>query len=245
MATDVILVLITLATTVVGTIFNPKPRIKACIITLAVALGTATLVKAYQDSEDRNFIRTALAAQLASSKPTPEFDRALEKSLEEVSTMHGLHASGNEERDEDGTVYFFSKAESNARSGAITLDLEDKGTAFVQYVATHRLNAFVERAMFKVSDLKNEDQTQKLLNSMVILGIFVMKSKLAWANGDPNLSTSIGTDPISIRITLSKGSNKATVTLNKEFIDAVAGLPPVDRDWKVYQEFERQVTKQI
>ena len=106
MLTDTILVLITLATAMVGTILNPKPWVKSLLIGLACAAGSATLFKAYEDNSDKDFTKAALAAQLAGSEPTPVFQHAVDQSLGRVAKKHALEQDGSVEKDR-GTLYFF------------------------------------------------------------------------------------------------------------------------------------------
>jgi hypothetical protein len=77
MFTDTILVLIALASAIVGTITNPKPWAKVCIIALACVTGMAMLFKAYDDNSDKEFVRASLVAQLSATKPTRAFAHVL------------------------------------------------------------------------------------------------------------------------------------------------------------------------
>jgi len=80
MATDTILVLITLATAIVGTILNPKHWIKVLIIALACAAAAGTLVKAYEDNSDKDFMKAALAAPTSNFATYPSFQHVLQTS---------------------------------------------------------------------------------------------------------------------------------------------------------------------
>jgi hypothetical protein len=70
MLTTTILVLVTLAAAIVGTILNPSRWVKALVIALAVASAVATIAVKYDDFREQQFDRGALAALLASSSPS-------------------------------------------------------------------------------------------------------------------------------------------------------------------------------
>jgi hypothetical protein len=88
------------------------------------------LVKAYEDNSDKDFMKAALAAQLATSRPTPSFQHVLQQSL---AQKHGLEQDGSASKDQ-GTLYFFDKAQSDkaqsdARVAAISLSADETGDA--------------------------------------------------------------------------------------------------------------------
>jgi hypothetical protein len=64
MAVDVILVLITLVTAVIGTLSNPPRWVKVAIITLAASASCASIIKSYLDERDKDFVKTALINSL-------------------------------------------------------------------------------------------------------------------------------------------------------------------------------------
>jgi hypothetical protein len=238
MLTDLILVSITLASTIVGTLLNPKPSVKLGIILLACAATAATLFKAYDDHLDKEFIKTALAAQLATATPTAEFKRALGQSLDRVAKKHGLEGNGSIEKDE-GTLYFFSQPQSGISTGAITLSLEDRGQAFVRYAAKRPLDDVLEAALFKIPDVKSEVALQKVLDEFAFVGAIAIGETAPLANS--SLTTTTRLSPNGVTVTATAGRRKVEVKLEKDFIDTIISLAPVERNWKAYEEFEKQL----
>jgi hypothetical protein len=67
MPVDVILILITLATAVIGTLSTPPRWVKGVIVSLAILTSGATIIKSYIDDEDKDFVKTALVNSLSLS----------------------------------------------------------------------------------------------------------------------------------------------------------------------------------
>jgi hypothetical protein len=241
MTTDIILAVITLALAVVGTLFNPRASVKIGIIFLAVAATVATIVKAHDDNLDKEFIKQALAAQLATARPSPRFKSALQQSRESVAKEHGWQESGSDEK-ESGVVYFFSKVPSDERAGALVFSPEDLGEAFVNFASNRSLDPIVESAMFKVPDMKNSEQVDRMITELALVAnVAIDNGGFTWLTSNADIVTKTQVDPTSVSVSAHEGSNGADVSIGKEWIDGAATLPPIERNWKAYQEFEKQL----
>ena len=240
MATDVILVLITLAATLIGTILNPRPWVKGCIILLAVGAASATLFKAHDDNSDKEFVKRALTAQIASSKPSRSFLRALTKSMNQVAQRHGLVDDGSVGKDL-GTLYYFSDAKAKVRAGAFRLGVDDAGDTYAKYVAKQRLDPVLETMMFKPPDAQDRDQVEDMLNEIAFVGNVAIDDAEKWVKPDTEITESVNPDALAVTVAAEEESRRVSVGLGKDFLRSIIGLPPVRRNWRAYQEFERQL----
>jgi hypothetical protein len=242
MLTDTILVLIALATAIVGTITNPKPWVKVCIIALACVTGMATLFKAHEDNADKEFVKAALGAELSSTKPTRAFGHVLEESLARVAQKHGLEPGKSITKDA-GTLYFFSKKGSDTPVAAFNLSTEDAGDSFVKFVSRLSLDPVLDSAMFKAPNPKDSDQVGKILDEMSFVGNIAIDEDVPWVttNTDFTFTTTNQPSPLGVTVSAQEGANNVSISLTSDFLDKLMPLAPMDRNWKAYKEFERQL----
>lgn len=240
MTTELILVLITLASTIVGTLLSPRLWVKTSIIVLACAATTATLVKSYDDALDNAFVKRALAAQLATSTPTPDYQRVLDKTLERVANTHKLRWDGSVKKDR-GTLYYFSQQQSDIRVGALCLSLQDNGDAFVKYVSRQPLDKIVEAAMFTPLDVSVQENLQGMLDDLAFVANIAIDDDVKWVTSATTMVTTTALNPVAVSVSATEHEHRLTVGLDKPFIDTLVALPPIERNWKAYQEVERKL----
>ena len=141
MLITVILVAATLASAVVGTLYNPTRCVKALIIGFASVTAGATVVTSYYDEQQKQFTKAALATLIVTSPPTPGFDRALDKSIERAADKHNLCISRVVTKD-IGVIYEFYKRDAlpDDISAVFAMDSEDRATAFLAYISGLRIS---------------------------------------------------------------------------------------------------------
>jgi len=140
-----------------------------------------------------------------------------------------------------GTLYLFSEAHSDARVAAIGLSADETGDAFVKYVSKRPLDPVIESAMFKVPNLKDEDEVAEVLDDLAFVGDIAINQDLPWVDTDATITTTTKLKPRQVTVSAAEGSRNASVNMDQEFIGRIATLSPSERDWKAYQEFERQL----
>src|SRR5918912_2056590 len=127
---DTSLAIIALAAAVVGTLSNPKPWVKTLIISFACAAALATIVKAYGDNSDKEFMKAALDIQLVNSDPPQKFKLTLERAIRRVAANHKFQFDGAMTKRLDAgcgrsiceSVYWFTKENApTQRAGAYLL----------------------------------------------------------------------------------------------------------------------------
>jgi hypothetical protein len=241
MITEMILILLTLSTTAIGTITNPTRRVKACIILLACGLSIATMVKAYKDSQDSEFVKEALAAELASSTPPLAFQRDISNAVQRVALKHNLTVVTRAIR-RYGALYVFGDQKSGTPVGALILDTEDSGEAFAKYVSRTPLDPFIESAMFQVPHIEDSENLRRVLDQLDIAARIAMEANLSWVlENHADIKTLTEFPPAEVVVVARDGSKERRITLQERFLDSVLRLSPVERNLKVYQECEKQL----
>jgi hypothetical protein len=241
MTTEVILVLITLMSTFVGTILNPRPWVKGTIIALACFASAATLAKAREDALDKAFTKAALASQLATSIPTPEYQRSLDHGVSRVATKHKLE-SGSIITKNAAKIYFFDEPGSDHHVGIFVFDQEDSGNAFVKFVSKEPLDHMIESAMFNVPEIRELDSIQRVLNDVAVIGNVVLDD-LPWVTTDTKITTTTSLDPspLNVTVTAQEGTNKVTISMDSSALEPMLRLPPLERNWRAHQAFSQQI----
>lgn len=241
MATQVILLSIVLASTIVGTTTNPAPWVKICIIALAVASAAVSLLKAYGDEQDSKFIKGALAAELASTKPTAKFDRAFAKSLGRVARTKGMRLH-QAERKEQGTLYFLVTEYTNQEVGVVHFSADQQGQAYVNFVSNQSMDKVLGDAIFKVPVLKSDEAKADLLEELGFVGNIAISRRLKSLNAQFQITQNYNYDPLQVGVIVPQASG-IHADLSSEFISSILSDPPFARNWKAYQEFERQLAQ--
>src|SRR5437667_3562977 len=90
MISELILIALTFASTILGTCFSSTRWTKALVISLAFGTSAATAVIEYSNEHAKEFIKDALAAQLATSKPPSGFIHALHATVQSIAQKHGI-----------------------------------------------------------------------------------------------------------------------------------------------------------
>lgn len=119
MAVDVVLILITLAVAVVGTLLKDPPTyVKTALIFLAVLASVASVIKAREDSNDKNFLKTAIMSNLT---PSSAVYGRLVDAVSTVGKRLG-YADGSCFHNEAGLACFLSSKGQNSKHGTLVLN---------------------------------------------------------------------------------------------------------------------------
>jgi hypothetical protein len=244
MASQTLLIVITLAATIVGTIFEMKLWVKICLIALAAASSIMAIFKSYEDYQDTQFIKGALAAELASSKPLPAFRRAFDESLNRVAHSKGLRLNEAVEKDR-GILYFYMTQYTDVPAGASSFSLDTLGDAYVKYVSKMSMDNVLSNAMFRVPDLKNQNEKEDIEQELGFVGNIAIDKNVPWITQETSVAVNTNYDPDEVSVEAEQGVSKIKITLDNDFLASILNLPPYARDWRAYQEFERQIHMQI
>jgi hypothetical protein len=240
MTTQVILLTIVLASTVIGTTTNPKRWAKVCIIALAISSAFVSLLKAYSDSKDGQFIRGALAAEMASTKPTPRFQRAFIKSLNRVAGTRGMRVDRAVVKDQ-GTLYFLVTQYTGIENGIVQFSADQEGQAYVDFVSDQSMDSVLSNAMFQVPDLTKDEAKANVLEELGFVGSVALGQNLNWVDAGTQISQNFGYDPLRVQVKAASIDHVASAELDPRFLDSILHDPPYARDWKAYQEVQLQM----
>jgi hypothetical protein len=240
MATQIILLAIVLASTVIGTVSNAKRWFKVCLIALAISSAFVSLLKAYNDNQDSEFIKGALAAEMASTKPTPRFERAFSSSLNRVAHTKGMRIDQSVRKDQE-TLYFLVTQYGGGRSGVVQFNADQEGEAYTDFVSKRSMDAVLSDAMFKVPNLLTDEAKTDVLAELGFVGNIALEENVNWAGSGTQITQNFNYDPLQVQVKGTSGNNTVSAELDPKFLESILHDPPYARDWKAYQEFERQV----
>jgi hypothetical protein len=125
--TDILLIVITLAVAVIGTLWRDPPRsMKISLIVLAMVASGASVFKAISDAGDKNFIKFALTSTLKPSNA--QFHQLIVDVDKAMKDSHRKQGECN--HGDDGMVCFLVSTESDTRRGTLVLERGDLGTLY-------------------------------------------------------------------------------------------------------------------
>lgn len=259
MFADTLLALIALAAAIVGTLSNPKSWVKTLIISLACAAALATIVKAYGDNSDKEYMKQALDIQMANSEPPRKFTLTLEDAIKRISSKRGFQYDGAVTKKNDAgcrrstceSIYWFTnKNDPTHRTGAYLLSADDAGALFTQYVKGKRLDKLLDEKMFEVpapehGHGEDEDLARRMdiLDEAATMANTAMDDTLKWIKPETNIETTANPDALSVAVRATEGSNAAVVEIEKGAIERWMSLAPVSRDWEAYAYCVNQLQK--
>lgn len=162
MIIDVILILITLAVAVIGTLTDLKSNGRAILILLAVGASVFSIYKSYKKNKENNFLQWALTVSLA---PSPkEYDHLKDDVLKAapgytIDDYHHFNA---------GVVFFLDKTADHSKS-ILIFDREEIAQIYANLANREDNKSLIQSRLnyvYKSDDKERED----ILNRICILG---------------------------------------------------------------------------
>src|SRR2546427_11809581 len=107
---EIILILVTLASTFVGTFWKTDTVRKALVFLLAVVASGFGIIQQVRRAQAEAFTRRVLMGFAERAEPSKAFEKRLELSLEKLRAAHGLGGSRSVIQQSGQRVYEFVKA---------------------------------------------------------------------------------------------------------------------------------------
>src|SRR5947209_7218686 len=105
MISQIILITLTFASTILGACFSSTRWTKALFIALAFGTSAATTAIEYSNERDKEFIKDALASQLSTSKHPSDFIHALHATVQSIAHKHGINGDMHVTMMSDGSLF--------------------------------------------------------------------------------------------------------------------------------------------
>jgi len=95
--------------------------------------------------------------------------------------------------------------------------------------------------MFKVPDITDQDQVGRPLDDLALVGNIAIEQNESWVDPDASITVSTQAEPPMVTVSAAKGADNITISIGGDFLKKIITLYPSERDWKAYQEFEKQL----
>ena len=242
--TETILIVIALATAIVGTLWQAKFWGKTAIIALAiVAAGTAILESQKKAAEveatKRNFEMVIRAVQ-----PPKIFDDAVLKGFRTVAKKLGYVISGLDGNNLGTRVFFFKKSDMDDQvSGIVFVSVDARQDLFVKFAQDQNLVPLIRVLTTGKwgSDDLDKDWDEFLTNTRWIVWQALKKS--APPEADFNIDGNPETKEITTYFRGTDGRSHLRATFNADFMKSLLKVPPIERGLLIYEESLRQVSQ--
>jgi len=234
MLLDTILILITLTVAVIGTLLkDPSRRVKGFLIGLAVAASLASIVKAFGDASDKEFMKRAVVSGLTPANSayqnfTDEIERQVAKKKFAVDTCH--HSS-------DGMTCFMTSTADKTKHADLVFDRAEIAEMYANDIGHASNDRPINVAFTQQYDTKNyrEDFTDKigLVGTGVVFSIYGTQADYSYG------------DDFGVRIIYAQKGEQKELTLAPDEIHSFSEHNAPDLFYAVERKFREKVNAQV
>jgi hypothetical protein len=159
MSLDIILTLITLTVAVIGTLLkDPSRHVKAFLIALAVAASLASIVKAFGDASDKEFMKRAVISGLTPANSAyqsfvDEIEKQVAKQNFEVDTCH--HSN-------DGMTCFLTSTADKTKHADLVFNRAEIAEMYANDIGHSSNDKPINVALTQQYDAKNYKRNSRI-----------------------------------------------------------------------------------
>ena len=242
--TETILIVIALATAIVGTLWQAKFWGKTAIIALAiVAAGTAILESQKKAAEVESTNRN-LELIIRAVQPPKIFDDAVLNGFRTVATKLGLFISNQTiDVDSGARVFTFKKSDEDDQvSGIVFVSIATRQRLFAKFAQDQKLVPLIRDLTTGKwgSDDLDEDWDEFLANTGWIVWHALKKS--APPEADFKIDGNPETKEVITYFRGTDGRSYLRVTFNADFMKSLLKMPPIERGRLIYEKSLAQVS---
>lgn len=233
MSLDNILTLITLTVAVIGTLLkDPSRRVKVFLIGLAVAASLASIVKAFGDASDKEFMKRAVISGLTPANSayqnfTDEIEKEAAKRNFAVDTCH--HSS-------DGMTCFMTSTADKTKHADLVFNRAEIAEMYANDIGHASNDNPIITAFIQQYDTKNyrEDFTDKmgLVGTGVIFTVYGTQADYNYG------------DDFGVRIIYAQKGEQRELTITPGEIQSISERNAADLFYAVEQKFREKVDAQ-
>jgi hypothetical protein len=171
MTIDVILILITLVVAVIGTTLDkPSNRVKGFLIFLALGASAGSIAKAYEDSKEKDFLKTAITSNLVPSGKV--YGILAGQVADEVRERLKLTVANCYHGTDDGITCFFTSKTTPPTRATVVLSRPDVSDLYANYIQHRSNKKTVDKILnqeYKPSELEEDfEEKAAILGSTVL-----------------------------------------------------------------------------
>ena len=242
--TETILIIITLATVIVGTLWEVKFWGKIAIIALAVvAAGTAVLESQNKAAETAS-AKSNFELLIRSVQPPAIFDDTVLDGFRKVAAELDLSISGQTIRESGERVFTFKKLDADDRiSGLVFVSIAARQKLFVTFARDQQLVPLIRDMTTGMWGGDNLDTDwDKFAISIFEIAKYTLSEFVppkTQFEGRMNAEAKV----ITVDITLPNGQNVGDVTFDADFIESLPKAPPIERGRMIYEKTLAQIVR--
>jgi len=247
--TQTVLILIALASAIVGTVWTARPWAKVLIVLLALATaGTAIFESQRKATDERDAKERAAAAQrnlellIRAIQPPAIFDDAVLDGYRTIAEERGLHVSGQSVREDGGRVFEFGPPDGEDKVlGLIFLSKEERQSLFLDFANGKDLNPSLSATAYgtwgdddlvtdwniftmKVYQLARHTLGKDAHEDTVFTGYFDAESR-----------------SVVVSVTLPDGQDAGAVLFEADFITSLTRVLPIERGRMIHEYTAAQI----
>jgi hypothetical protein len=231
---DILLTTITLIVAVIGTLLkDPKPRVKAFLIGLAVLASLGSVIKAMNDQADKEFMKRALTSTLT---PSSSSYAKLSENVHVVVQNRGFSGHWNYFHSPDGLTCFFS-SEDGSKHGTLVFNRSEMAQMYANLIARRNNDKDVEAA-FEQSYVPKELE-EEFMDKVGVLGFAVFFDMFGRYPKDSNY------DDSGIRITIEENGKSTTVGFSRDELAQFGAAKAPNLFYGLEQRFRQKYKQEI
>lgn len=248
---ETVLILIALASAIVGTLWNARRLGKAIIIVLVVATaGTAVFESQKKAGEKNEAEREAAVAKrnveliLRAVQPPKIFDQAVLNGFRDVAKRNNLFVSGQNVREDGSRIFKFKRPAGNDKiAGLVFLDVAQRQQMFLHFAKGSDLIPAIQNILYGKwgnDDLATDWNIFAISTYEIAkdaLDDFTPKGTEFTGNLNPSAKT------ITVDATLPNGQYVGNVVFSADFMAALSGVPPVERGRLIHEKTLAQIKR--
>jgi len=250
--TETVLILIALASAVVGTLWKARPWGKTLIIALATATAATAIVESQRKASDKARAEAEAAAArrnveliLRAVQPPAIFDEAVLAAFREVAGDQGLFVSGQTVREDGSRLFEFRDGESESEdlAGIVYLDVPTRQKMFVAFAKESDLTALAREV---VSGPWGDDDLAADWNVFARATFEIAKGALSdhvpegtvyTGRFDPDART------VAVDVNLPNGRYVGSIDFDADFMAALPDATPLRRGVLIHEHTLSQIVR--
>ena len=241
--TGIILILITLATVIVGTLCETKFWGKIAIILLAGVTAGSAIKENFNKVAETVSAKRNLELIIRSVQPPQIFDDTVLSSFRTVAKELDLFISGQTIRESGSRLFTFKKSDTDDEiSGIVFVSVAARQRLFVAFAQDQQLDPLILN--LTTGKWGEDDDLDKDWNEFAISTFEIAKYALEMPEETQfNGRMDAETKTITVDIILPNGRNVGNITFDADFMKSLSKVRPIERGRLIYEKTLEQVVR--
>ena len=243
---EFILISVTLAAAVLGTVSSPSRKAKAALIGLAVVTSLATGYKAYDTARESRINKKLVIALVQASNPPQYFSHDLVEQLSPLLDEHDQYVAGQTVFEDSGERIFTLKNEGSmldSVTGVIYISKRNMNPIYYAYAidgdVKRELNKVLKESWSSCNNHWNRCIQELAAISKIALEVAPIEVRETVSEMD--------SESLSFQLTSDQTFNGAPISIkfDRKFIESLYGLPASRRGIRILEEGQTYVISNL